>query len=124
MHECHARSECHARAHALQTAAGCGDACARQIHRMSSSGTDQVGFSASAARSVTERRKLSMMMTAGDEATAISYSTVIKACAEACNVVRAVYWIFMMLNVGIQANTIRVIVACAEACDGTGHRLC
>ena len=42
---------------------------------------------------------MSKMLKAGVEADTISYSTVIKACAEARDVARAEHWMSTMLNV-------------------------
>ena len=46
-----------------------------------------------------------MMLKAGVEADAASYSTVIKACAEGQDVARAEPWISMLLKAGVEANT-------------------
>ena len=40
------------------------------------------------------------------EASSVSYSTLIKACAGARDSARAKHWIFVMLKAGVEANTI------------------
>ena len=64
-------------------------------------------------------------MKAGVEANTISYNSVIKACAEACEVATAEHWISMILKAGVEANTIIyniVIKACAGARDSAGAK--
>jgi len=61
-----------------------------------------------------------MMLKAGVEADIFSYSTMIKACAEACDAARAEHWLSMTLNGGVEINNISyttMIKACAEARD-------
>jgi pentatricopeptide repeat protein len=60
------------------------------------------------------------MKKAGFEADTISYNTVIKACADACEVAKAEHWMSEMRKVGVEATTISydtVIKACAETRD-------
>ena len=49
---------------------------------------------------------MSMILTAGVEAIAISYRTVIKACAKARDVGRDAHWMSMMLEAGVEEDTV------------------